>query len=316
MPYHAKEDLLWVQSTNDVASATTKGADLSELDEDTEPEAEHVPEAKSPRALTSKNLLPAYKFSPHTMFRLVQILLPEGPHSNGELMTSLGFTHERKLAEYRGFLSSGGFVQYSRTDITKTAKLDLFWNALRGSNYDQLSRLLLEVESIRIFFEFIRSHQPVSAGVEWPIKEGALPNYRCLLEMSGLALQIVGEGIYATPNNPLPTDFAEVAYSTYLKLARREDQYIATGAWLEELARSHGIHPLNARSRLEESRAAGIIERYLEGSTPDTRYVGRTFCVFEFSNGQLTTRDVALYEGDFLLPGKGGVSLRLKRGKQ
>jgi len=317
MPYHAKEDLLWVVANSKGMPGGSNTDPRAETEDgDAEPEADRAPETPASKPALPRILQPSYKFSPHSMFRLVQLLLPPSPHLNAELMISLGFTHERKLAEYRGFLYSGRFIEYSKTDITKTERLDSLWNALRGNNYEQLGQVLLGVESLAVFFEFIRAHQPVGSGAEWPIKEGALPNYRCLLEMSGLVLQIVGEGIYATPNNPLPSAFAEIAYSAYLKLARREDQYIATGAWLEELARGHGVHPLMARNRLQESRAAGMIERYIEGSTPDTRYSGRTFCMVEYNNGQLNTQDVALYEGDFLLPGKGGVSLRLKRGKQ
>jgi hypothetical protein len=80
------------------------------------------------------------------------------------------------------------------------------------------------------------------------------------------------------------------------------------------LARTHGIHPLLTRFRLEESRSAGHLERYVEGSTPDTRFTTRTFCTLETINGELTVLTASLYEGDFLMPGKGSVSLRLKRG--
>lgn len=312
MPYHAKEDLLWVLSTAKPEEIMTDG----QLDDDEVPDSQLAPAPTgiATQSAVPRDLLPAYKFSPKSMFRLIQLLVSGKPSSNAELMMALNFTHERKLAEYRGFLSSGGFISYSKNEIAKTEKLDSLWSALRSNNYEQLGQLFLNVESVKSLFDFIASHQPASSEAEWPIKDGAVPNYRCLLEMSGLVLQIVGEGIYATPSKPLPTGFADIAYATYLVLARREDQYVATGAWLEELARKHGVHPLTARNRLEEARAAGLIERYVEGSTPDTRFTGRTFSTLEFANGQLAIREVALYEGDFLLPGKGSVSLRLKKG--
>ena len=247
------------------------------------------------------------------MLRLIQLLVSGKDFGNEEVMRHLGFTHERKLAEYRGFLMSGGFVSYSRPIIGKTEKLDQLWAALRARNHNQISALVLGVASLREFYDAVVASNPLTPDSAVPIKTDAIPNYRCVLELSGLVLQIPKEGIFPTPRRPTAGEFAPLAYSVYLDLARKEDLYIATGAWLEGLAKNHQIHPIEARQRLDEARAAGLIERYVEGSTP-TRFAGRTFCMLDLLNNELTVREVALYEGNFLIPGKGSASLRLKRG--
>lgn len=319
-PYHSKEDLLWLLSTS--GSTFTQG-DNPPNGIESQPQAEETPEADSisqnlgapvaTPAEVPRTLLPSYKFSTRTMLRLIQLLVSGKEFGNEELMRHLGFTHERKLAEYRGFLVSGGFITYSRPILSKTEKLDQLWTALRVRNHSQLSDLLLKIDSVREFYETVRAHNPLRPNSDVLIKVDAIPNYRCLLELSGLVLQIPKEGIYPTPTRPTASEFALIAYSVYIDIARKEDQYIATGNWLETLAKHHQIHPIEARQRLDEARSAGLIERYVEGSTPDTRFAGRTFCMLDIANNELAVREVALYEGNFLIPGKGSASLRLKK---
>jgi hypothetical protein len=318
-PYHAKEDLLWV-----ISGLHDPGlvADADPLSEDGVP-LETIGKTPQPPASTQsspRQLNPSYKFSTKVMLRLIQHLASGGVHSNEEVMRLLGFTHERKLAEYRGFLVSGGFVSYSKGTIEKTDKMDPLLSALKNRDHEMLAPLLLQVDSLRLLLETIRLSPPLrwtptsSSAVPLPIKADAFPTYRCLLELGALALEIPGEGVYPTETRPQPFEFAGIALRVYEGLTRRDDPYVATGAWLEQLAREYGIHPLIARNRLEEARAAGHLERYVEGSTPDTRFTGHTFCMLDLVNGELTVREVALYEGNYLLPGKGSVSLRLKKG--
>ena len=131
--------------------------------------------------------------------------------------------------------------------------------------------------------------------------------------MSGILLEIYEDGVYATPNRPFPREFSEIAYATYLEHARTEGIYIASGTWLEMMTKKHGVHPLWSRRMLEEARVQRLLERYVEGSTPDTRFSRHTFCMSSFDGGAINVRQVALFEGDFLLPGKSSASLRLKR---
>jgi len=318
-PYHAREDLLWVIST---LSDQSQGCEDNESVNENTP-AEALPEIGEVQSggtpISTRHLQPSYKFSTKVMLKLIQYLVSGGVRLNEEVMQFLNFTHERKLAEYRSFLISGGFVTYSKGTIEKTQLLDDLLNALRSRNYEDASDLLLRVDSMRLLFEAIKASSPLRStpaipNASLPIKADALPNYRCLMELGALALDIADEGIYPTEKRPPPFEFASIALRVYDGFTRRDDRYVATGAWLEALAREHGIHPLVARNRLEEARVAGHLERYVEGSTPDTRFTGHTFCMLDTINGELTVREVALYEGDFLLPGKGSVSLRLRKG--
>ena len=71
-----------------------------------------------------------------------------------------------------------------------------------------------------------------------------------------------------------------------------------------------------ARDRLEEAQVAGLIERYAEGSTPDTRFSKHILHMLEFEGAKPMVRTVGLYEGSFLIPGRGSVMLHLKNGQK
>ncbi len=55
-----------------------------------------------------------------------------------------------------------------------------------------------------------------------------------------------------------------------------------------------------------------MLERYTEGSTPETQYERHNMATLEVSKGSATVREVNLYHGDFLIPGKASVSIRLE----
>jgi hypothetical protein len=128
-----------------------------------------------------------------------------------------------------------------------------------------------------------------------------------------ICFEIPDERIYATPAHPLPQQFAEAALASYQRLAKAVDQYVLTGAWLEDLVKVEGIHPVKSRSLLEEARVAGLLERFTEGSTPETAYQNHTLNLLELPQGHPTVRRIGIFEGDFLLVGKSSVSIRLKK---
>jgi hypothetical protein len=307
---YAREDLLWSSRSSQDTMVPSETEDIAAPPME---EGEVVSPAPPPTTTPTRSIHHSYKFSTKVMLRLIQHLTIAGPQLNADLMKYLHFTHERKLAEYRGFLVSGGFVTYSKGTIEKTELLESLWTAFKNRDFESLAPLLLRVESLNVNFEHLKKLGKLNLRGPLPIKADAIPNYRCLLEAAALGLHLADEAFYVTDVSPTPSDFTTVALQVYEALTRPDDKYVATGSWLEELARRHRIHPLVARRRLEEARAAGYIERYVEGSTPDTRFATHTFCMLDVVNGELTVRQVPLYEGDFLLPGKGSVSLRLKR---
>jgi hypothetical protein len=330
-PYHAKEDILWTrlqminkEATNShtqavkpesppISNATEDTAsELNEarLAENPELESVHLPEQTASVATDPRP--PAYKFSPKTLLHLIQLLASKERLTTADVMRTFNFNHERKVQEYRGFLFSAGLVAYDGTTIQKTDDLDVFWAAVKNGDLTAAANIALRVPSLEQLYGSLAVGRPTLLE-DAPIRSGASSNYRCMLELLGLALEIAGDGLYQTPNSPIPSKFAEAAYDVYQANARSEGKYIATGIWLEDLAKRFGIHPLVSRRRLEEARLEGLLERYVEGSTPDTRFARHTFCMVEFRAGEVTVKDVALFEGDFLLPGKSSASLRLKR---
>jgi hypothetical protein len=51
-------------------------------------------------------------------------------------------------------------------------------------------------------------------------------------------------------------------------------------------------------------------------STPETRFERHNICVLEISGRTMGIREFNLYHGDFLIPGKASVSLRLEELKK
>ena len=88
-----------------------------------------------------------------------------------------------------------------------------------------------------------------------------------------------------------------------------------TGQWLEAMAREHGIHPVMARNRLNEAHQAGYLQRYTEGSTPETRFEKHTMSYLNLKNGIPVIENINLYQGDFLLQDRASVSLKIIEGK-
>ncbi len=106
-------------------------------------------------------------------------------------------------------------------------------------------------------------------------------------------------------------DFSSIALGCYKEIAKGDD-YILTGKWLETLARKYGMHPITARNRLDEARQAGYLERYTEGSTPETQFEKHTMHYLKLSHGLPVVEKINLYHGDFLIQDRASVSIRIE----
>ncbi len=250
-----------------------------------------------------RQLVPAYKVSPATLLHLVQQLAINRTTTTADIMSLFHFTHERKVQEYRGFLVASRLVTYQQGVLTATERLDELWNALRQNDFASYGQYLCSSEAMQLLVGSLKVGQGEKLA-NLAIRVAAAPGYICFAEMSGCALEINNDGLYPTPSRPVPEDFGPIAYETYLEHARFEGVYIASGQWLESLAKKHGIHPLWSRQALEESRVQKLLERYVEGSTPDTRFAKNAFCTSEFSRNEISIRQVSLYEGDSFFLGK------------
>ena len=298
--FHVEEDLMWTRfhgGTKPTASAARS-------------EVLHKPKPKR----TPRSAEGAYSFSASKMLALMQKIASASVLDGASALSAEGISGTRSKTEYGGFLIAGGFARWTDWGIEKTGILDQLLEAMRNSDWDAVREHFLRVPSLERLWRTLRVGNPITARNEGVASRG-FRNYCDLLEASRAALHIHDEGAYATPADPKPHKFAESALRAY-DHARNGRPYALTGSWLEELARQDGIHPLNAKERLEQAQAAGVIHRYFEGSTPESRYDAHRFCALLRTNGELRLERILLYRGDFLMPGKSTVSIRLVRGHE
>ena len=121
-----------------------------------------------------------------------------------------------------------------------------------------------------------------------------------------------GSGIYATPNVPEVTTFARIALRSFSSIDRDGHGLVATGEWLESLIRDEGIHPEVARRLLDDASEMKLIRRSTEGSTTQLRFDDRIVHVLRVESGLPVIEPIYLYRGDYLIPGKASVSLRIE----
>ena len=105
--------------------------------------------------------------------------------------------------------------------------------------------------------------------------------------------------------------------AAYEKTLRKQDYslYTLVGRWLETLAVDYGIHPWEARRRLEALRERGILDYKTHGA-PTAPHFEQHYMAALGDGVQapfFTLRKIHLYHGDFLIPGKRSVGLRLER---
>ena len=130
-------------------------------------------------------------------------------------------------------------------------------------------------------------------------------------EITLLCASAFGEGPFPTLMIPDTEAFAEIALKRFSELDDGGG-LVAVGAWLERMILKDGIHPEVARRKLEAADANGLLRRSTEGSTPELRYDNRVVRVLRVSAGEPVVKHVKLYRGDYLIPGKASVSLRIQ----
>ena len=312
-PYHTRHDLLWMRY--DLSATTQPSAKIPPSTANSETVTAKIESAASKPA-GRRSPVGAYRFSPPRMLHLIHALAEKERLTTTEVLRVLELEKHSQLDDYRYFLVSGGFIKTQEKGIVKTESLDSLWAAMRNRDLTSVGTALQRVPS---FQSFIANVATVPPGPKPPaggygIAERAISTYVALAEAAGLVLSIPNERIYSTSARPSLEEFASLALETYSTLSMGTDDYILTGLWLEALSRDHGIHPVIARERLEEARLAEYIERFAEGSTPETRFVGHSVSVLQLVQGRPTIQKVSLFEGDFLLPGKSSVSLKLVKG--
>ena len=305
-PYHSSDDLLWTKVVTGEASPNSQ---TPAQDSDPEAAADPIPAAVEAKA----SYVGSYTFSPASMLTLMQAVggasLPDG-----EAMDAAGVGSAKAYEQYFRFLLAGGFAIRTGNRLEGTAALTELLQAVSSADFEDVRDLLRRVASFDQFSSRLSVANSLTAEKSG-IRRNAFAPYCALAEVCCAGVRFAESGIYATPKDPSPDMFADRAIEAY-DAVRKGDEFALTGAWLEYLVRHLGIHPVRARQRLSEAYQGGYVRRFFEGSTPDTRYESRTIHVLNGDAGIPSIRKINLYHGDFLMPGRATVSIRLSGGSQ
>ena len=219
---------------------------------------------------------------------------------------------ESAYGQYCKFLASGRFAKIESGGLRRTERLSKLLGAMKELAYEDMKALLSDIPSFGEFLSKLKTGAAVNQEASG-VRKVAFPTYCALSELCCAGVRFVGEGIYATPFNPAPDEFAQSALEGYHAVRAGED-FALTGEWLRWLVTRKGIHPVHTRQRLAEAHQGGYMTRFFEGSTPETRYENVNIQVLHLEGGAPAVRRINLYHGDFLLPGRAAVSVKLLPG--
>lgn len=302
-PHHTRDDLLWVRLHQSAAPSRYRPPTPQE---DVASSHSTLPTTDQK---TERRLSGSYSFSPRSLFRLLPTLAV-GSVSDSQGMEITGTKTPRSYDPYLKFLIAGNFIIRADDAVAPQPVVADLLTALRSREFSRLRTLWARVPSVGRFFDVLDRAGRVTRE-EARIRESAFSTYCTLAEVCCAGVRS-GTVFHATPTDPPAKGFAVVAVQAYEALREGRD-YVLTGAWLEHLVTTHGIHPVRSRGRLEEAAQAGHLRRYFEGSTPETRFRNRDVHVLEESNGDPSVRRVNLYYGDFLLRGRATTRIRVVR---
>ncbi len=311
-PYHSRDDLLWTRSVPKSAAAKPSPK-IKAAPDSTESDSAGAATLSTTPSPRSRTLSGAYGFSPGSMIDLM-VALNGAALSDAAGMEVAHVNKRNSYEQYRRFLYAGGFAVKSGAEMEKTDRLSSLIGSMIAGAFDEMRVLLSLVPSFKRFLTNVEVGSPLTQG-DSKINATSFRSYCALAEMCCAGVRFVDAGIYPTPENPTPEHFSRPALAAYDTVRRGED-YALTGAWLDEMTKRFGIHPVRARQRLAEAHQSGHIRRYVEGSTPETRYGNRNLHVLSFDGGVPKVRNVNLYHGDFLMPGRAAVSIRLSKGER
>ena len=299
--YHSEENLLWTRTITPASESSTSragGARSSSVGG----------EPKDVSEKGTKRLSGSYSFNVSSMVGLM-VALDGASLTDQEGIQAAQLRSKNSYDPYYRFLIGGGLAERRDSNVEGTGALTSLVESMAALDHEGVRTGLSRVPSFGEFLEGL----VVGSALTWEasaIRKAAFPNYCALAELCCAGVRFLEQGIYGTPENPNPADFVELAISSY-EAVRSGEEYALTGAWLEHLARHHGIHPIRARQRLSEAHQGKYLRRFFEGSTPDTRYESRTLHVLQVEEGVVRIRRTNLYHGDFLMPGRASVSIRL-----
>ena len=319
-PFHSYEDLLWTRK-----SSTTKQSSDAQIPSEGKTASFRSPPLrntngrnddtgeKRKRESTSRPLTGAYSFNLVSMLNLMVKLENAGSLSDEEGLSITRIKKNSAYSEYYKFLLAGRFADRKHPGLVKTNFLDQFMKTVREKSYVELNEFLIGVPSFKQFSSKLKLGEPLTREASG-VRMRAFPTYCTLAELCCIGVRFAEDGIYGTPRNPAPADFMPSALQAYEEVRASED-FALTGAWLEYLIKRFGVHPVYARQRLSEAHQGGYLRRYFEGSTPETRYEDRNVHILEIDGETPVIWKSNLYYGDFLMPGRASVGIKLLPGE-
>lgn len=333
-PFHARDDLLRVswdgfaledpERETKPPSAPDADADKDKVETVRKPQQKQTakkvaPSKKAPKraakarpTLGPFNPSTVYRFDLNALFEFIPVLLGKGTVRISGEGTPLKGKSRATISKYLGFLMTGQFIAEVEGGIEASESLQRMWDALTARDLESACQYFRTVLSLDAFFNRLEKTRRIEVDSRSPERERPSPCYLQIAELCGHALQIPSDAVYGTFQNPTAREFVDYAIKAY-ESTRKGEEYVLTGLWLETLARDHGIHPIKARDRLAEAQADQLVERYTQGSTPDTRFENHTLTILQVENGRPKPTKCSLYHGDFIIPGKASVSIRLER---
>lgn len=330
-PYQSSNDLLWctrysssrspVADSNEIWSPTLGGPSASSSDRS--PAADGNESAIADAAQASMEDKPSQvrhtkptqhriaflQFNVERLLHLVFTLDDDQEMNAEEIVKFLGLKSRNSNNEYRRFLTSAELVSIENQVWKATPELGRLSAAIRNKRTEEMQHILLTVPSYKAFAAHIAELDVGQTLGDFLPKRG-MSTYRILGEITLICAQVQGKGIYSTPENPDVEEFADIARERFRELVDA-DGLVATGDWLESLIQKNGIHPQIAQRQLNKASEHGLLQRSTEGSTTQTRYNSHNLHVLRVESGKPIIDIIHLYRGDFLIPGKASVSLRI-----
>lgn len=308
-PYHSLDDLLWCALTepSDGDSVATDGTGTVATQSKPMPPEEKSVSAQSLKAAPKTTF---FRFDTERLLRLICALDDSQTLNAEEIVEGLGVKDRRGSSEYRRFLLSAGLISIEGQAWYAKPQLGKLSAALRNERIEEIHDVLLAAPSYAAFAAQI-ARLEVGQTLEGSLLGRGRSTYRTLGEITLKCVDVQGEGIYPTPMTPNAAEFASLALERYAEL-ESGDGLVATGAWLEALIRKDGIHPEIARLRLDEASEKGLLRRSTEGSTIQIGHDRHVFHVLRLEAELPSVSTIYLYRGDYLIPGKSSVSLRVE----
>ena len=311
-PFHSLDDLLWFDAEGAASSdASTSEASAPAADLRTET-ARKEP---SNIAGNANRNVSFQRMSVNRLLRLICALDDSQVLEAVQVAELLNVRNARSAGGYRRFLLSANLVEIENGRWIATPSIQLLSAELRNENAAALYEALLRAPSFYTFNAHVTQSE-IGRPIDLPGPSRSTTTYRTLGELT-LICASIGREVYTTPTRLSSRPFAQIALRRFVELDSG-DGLVATGRWLESLIRHDGIHPEVARLSLEQANEEGLLRRSTEGSTMQTAFDNHVVHILRVdtdTSRMPAAKPVHLYRGDYLIPGKASVSLRIEEAK-